>query len=186
VSIVTRSAAALVALIALTPVVRGQPAATRRVDEYQLKAAVLYNLARFVEWPPDAFAGPSAPLSICVLGVDPFGAALDEAVRGHRVGDRPLATRRMTDVASGCHVLFIANSERRRLPAVVDQLRDTAALTVGEVEDFTLHGGMVGLTTAGDQIKFDINVAAATKARLKISARLMALASGARRTAGQP
>lgn len=182
-----RPALALVAAVvmwtAASPPARGQSALAAPVDEYRLKAAVLYNLARFVSWPPRAFAEPTAPMSICVLGDDPFGSRLDEVVRGHQIGVRPIVTVRVSQVRAGCHVLFISSSEQRRLPALLASLRGTGALTVGESGDFTALGGMVGLSTKGDQVRLDINVAAADAEQLKISARLLALTSGRRRAA---
>jgi hypothetical protein len=187
VRIALRSAsAALLALTTVAPVALGQTVPTERVDEYRVKAAILYNLSRFVEWPVDAFPDSAAPLVICVLGTDPFGSALDDAVRGHRAGDRAIVAKRIRDVTPGCHVLFIANSERRRLPTLIEQLRVRRALTVGEAEDFTKQGGMVGLTTKGEQVRFAINLPAAVAAQLKVSARLMALASGPRQSGDAP
>src|SRR5215218_229657 len=77
-------------------------AETQREDEYRVKAAMLFNIAKFIDWPPAAFSGPPAPLNVCVLGVDPFGGTLDEALKG-RVGGRAIATRRIADVEPGCH-----------------------------------------------------------------------------------
>src|SRR5205823_14395270 len=115
------------------------------VDEYKVKAAIVYNLTKFVEWPPDAFADPAAPLVICVLGVDPFGVVLDDTLKGHVIGQHPAVARRVADVTMGCHVLFVANSEARRLPAILDRLGKTAVLTIGEVSGFVDQGGVVGL-----------------------------------------
>jgi hypothetical protein len=166
-------AAALVVALAGARVLRAQHA----VDEYRLKAAVLYNLTKFVDWPADAFVNPSAPLVFCVLGVDPFGSALDEALRGRLVGRRMPAIRRVVDVDPACRVLFVANSEIRRLPAIVDRLGTSSVLTVGETADFVEQGGMIGLLTDADRIRFTINPSAAERGRLKISARVLALAS---------
>ena len=151
------------------------------VDEYRLKAAILYNLTKFVEWPPTAFGDSSAPLVLCIIDIDPFGPRLDDALRGHTVGGRPLVVRRTAEAARGCHLLFIANSERRRLATIIDQLRKTAALTVGDIEDFIDQGGMIGLSTEGDRVRFDINIEAAGQARLKVNSRLMALAATIKR-----
>src|SRR5689334_16419660 len=84
--------------------------------EYQLKAVFLFNFTQFVEWPPQAFADANSPLVIGVLGDDPFGAYLDETVRGETVNGRPLTVQRYASVeeASKCHVLFISHSEAAR------------------------------------------------------------------------
>lgn len=174
--------ASLLVFLTLAPAVRTQPIGTGRPDEYGVKAAILYNLAKFVDWPTDAFADPAASLVICVLGVDPFGGVLDETVRGHGVGRRAVVAKRIVDVTTGCHVLFIASSERRRLPAIMDRLHTRSVLTISEADGFTEQGGMIGLATEGERVRFDINVDAAERARLKVSARLMALASAVRRS----
>ncbi len=150
-----------------------------RVEEYRLKAAVLYNLAKFVDWPDEAFSDPGAPLVVCVLGGDPFGPALDDTLKGHMVGGHPAVVRRIADLAPGCHVLFV--SDVKQLPAVVDRVHDTSVLTVGETAGFVEQGGMIGLTTDNDRVRFDVNLAAAERAHLKISARVMALATSVRR-----
>lgn len=177
-------AALLLVLSTLTHAMDGEANDADRVNEYQVKAAILYNLAKFVDWPGDAFADPLAPLSVCVLGADPFGTVLDDTLRGRMVGRRVVVARRLAEVAGGCHVLFVANSERKRLAAILDRLRTESVLTVGEADGFAEQGGMIGLLTDGDRVRFEINVDAAEHARLKLSARLMALASSIRRSGG--
>jgi hypothetical protein len=170
----------LLLVLVLSPFV-STPLAIQRVDEYRLKAAVLYNLAKFVEWPDEAFADPTAPLVVCVLGVDPFGAALDDTLRGHSVGGHATVARRIADVTPGCHVLFVANSEAKRLPAILDRTRTSSVLIVGEASGFIDRGGMIGLATDDDRVRFEVNLAAADRAHLRISSRVMALASAVRR-----
>jgi YfiR/HmsC-like len=160
------------------------PRAMQRVDEYRLKAAVLYNLAKFVEWPDEAFADATAPLVVCVLGVDPFGAALDDTLRGHSVGGHAASAKRIAEVTPGCHVLFVANSEAKRLPAILERLRTSSVLVIGDAVGFVDRGGMIGLVTDDERVRFDVNLRAAERARIKISARLMALASSVRRSEG--
>ena len=169
--------AALVAI--LLPVIPTVATAQSRVPsqagEYDVKAAILYNLLKFVEWPADAFAAANTPVAICVLGADPFGALLDDSVRGHQVGGRGIVVRRLTEVAPGCHVLFISLSETRRLSMILDRLRTMSVLTVGEQEQFVDGGGIIELRTE-DRVRFAINVEAADRARLRLSARLLMLA----------
>jgi YfiR/HmsC-like len=155
-----------------------------RADEYRVKAAVVYNIARFVEWPSSAFAGQGSPVVVCVIGADPFGDVLEDTLKGRTVTGRPVTIKRLPDAADGCHVVFITHSEQRRLDDLIDRLAATYSLTVSDIERFTEHGGIVGLATEGDRVRFDVNVSAAERARLTVSARVLALASAVRRTEG--
>ena len=85
-------------------------------DEYQVKAAFLYNFAKFVEWPPGTFANSTDPIGICIVGQNPFGSALENMVQGKKVGDRAFAVRRLPDTqqASQCQILFIGAGEWKR------------------------------------------------------------------------
>jgi hypothetical protein len=144
--------------------------------EYPVKAAFLYQFARFTEWPAEVDS--SGPLTIAVLGDDPFGAALDKALEGKSVGGRPLAVRRSPDAVGldGCAILFVSRSETGRLPGLVERAARWPALTVGESEDFTREGGMVRFFLDGRHVRFEVNLAAVEGARLRLSSRLLALA----------
>jgi hypothetical protein len=148
-------------------------------NEYQVKAAFLYTFAKFVEWPPQAFSSPSGAMAICILGDDPFGNFLDDAVRGKTVEGRPLVVYRMADFPAGheCKILFIATSERRRMPALLESAATRSVLTVGDTADFASQGGVIGLQLDGQRIRLSVNLAAAEKARLRISSRLLSLAT---------
>jgi len=185
----TRRALAATVLFAAAVVAMANPpligaAELPRADEYRVKAAIIYNLARFVDWPTDAFTAPAAPMTVCVVGVDPFGDVLDEAFKGHLVGGRSIVVRRLPDVQPGCHVVFISGSERKHLAVIADRLRNTSVLTVSEEEGFGSLGGMIELFTEGDRIRFNINIAALEGARLRASARLREIASNEKHAAG--
>lgn len=153
-------------------------AAPATSSEYEVKAAFLYNFAKFVEWPPDAFARGGTPLVIGVLGEDPFGSVLDGIVRGKQVQGRPVVVRRFATVeeAAASHVLFISPSEDERLAPVLARLRQAPVLTVGETERFAERGGVIGLRLEGGRVRFDVNVDAAQRARLGVSSQLLKLA----------
>jgi hypothetical protein len=158
-----------------------------RADEYRVKAAFLFNFAKFVEWPPQAFAGQTASLTLCVLGMDPFGNLLDDTLKGRAVAGRPIAIRRIAELEQGCHVLFISSSERKRLALLTHQLRGASVLTVSEEAGFTKVGGMIELFNAGESVQFNIAPAAVERSGLHASARLIALAANQRRqTGGRP
>src|SRR5207247_2374380 len=110
------------------------PAQTAPAPEYQLKAVFLFNFTQFVEWPTNAFPETRTPLVIGVLGEDPFGAYLDETVRGEKVNDRPLVVQRYHRVEEikACHVLFISRSEREKLELIFANLKGRNILTVGD------------------------------------------------------
>jgi hypothetical protein len=148
-------------------------------NEYQVKAAFLYTFAKFVEWPPQAFSSPSAEIAICVLGDYPFGSFLDDAVRGKTVDGRPLAIYRLTDFPAGrqCKILFIAASERLRMPALLASAATPGLLTVGDTAEFTVEGGAIGLRRDGERIRLSVNLTAAEKAQVRISSRLLSLAT---------
>ncbi len=144
----------------------------QRVDEYRLKAALIYAIARFVDWPADTFSAPTAPMHVCVFGADPFGATLDDTFKGHTVGGHPVTVRRVTDIDRICNVLFVSRSERKRMALVTDQLRSSAVLTVSEEDGFRSAGGMIELYGDGEKVRFSLNLKAFETARLKPSARL--------------
>jgi YfiR/HmsC-like len=148
-------------------------------NEYQVKAAFLNTLTRFVEWPAQSFSGPSAELVICILGTDPFGNYLDDAVRGKVVEGHPLAVRRLADrpAAGECHILFIAASEPARMRSLLTSLPAPRLLTVGDTVDFAAQGGIVGLRLEGDHIGLIVNLTAADRAKLKVSSRVLSLAT---------
>jgi uncharacterized protein DUF4154 len=147
-------------------------------SEYQVKAAFLYNFAKFVEWPSDAFGGGNAQLVIGVVGDDPFGGALDQAINGKTVNGRALAVRRLKwgqDLRS-CHVLFISASERKHLTQIIQSVKGASVLTVGDMGQFNQEGGIINFILAARQVRFEINSRGANQARLRISSKLMALA----------
>jgi len=145
--------------------------------EYQVKAAFLYNFAKFVEWPAVAFEKPQTPYSICVLGSDPFGEDLDIAA-AENVQGRKMMVRRIGDLKSlsGCHILFVSPSERKRLPAVFEALGNAPTFTVGEDEEFVRAGGCLRFYVVENRVRFEINLQATERARLKVSAKLLSLA----------
>jgi hypothetical protein len=148
------------------------------VDEYQVKAAFLYNFAKFVEWPPEVFKSPMDPITICVIGQDPFGGALDKAVSGKLVDGRPFLVRPQPDArtVSGCQVVFISASERKRFRTIVEDLKTRSALTVSEINGFAENGGMVNFQLEDGKVRIEINPGAAAQERLRISSKLLSLA----------
>jgi YfiR/HmsC-like len=148
-------------------------------NEYQVKAAFLYSFAKFVEWPSQAFSSPSSAIGICVLGDDPFGNFLDDAVNGKTIGGRPLAVYHLTNLPAGheCKILFIASSEQHRMPALLASVSTPGLLTVGDTAEFAAQGGVIGLRLDGERIRLSVNLTSAEKARLRVSSRVLSLAT---------
>lgn len=147
-------------------------------SEYQLKAAFLFNFAKFVEWPAESFPEEKSPILIGVLGENPFGGELERTIRDKTVNGRALQLKeyRSPADAKACHILFISSSEKKRLPEIFESLRGTSVLTVGETDNFTESGGIISFVREGNKIRFQINDQAARSARLKISSKLLNLA----------
>jgi hypothetical protein len=159
-------------------VLRAGPAEGAEVkapSEYQVKAVFLFNFAQFVDWPASAFADSQAPLVIGVLGEDPFGAYLDETVRGEKVNNRPLIVERYRRVEEIkiCHILFVSRSEAERLEKIFAELKERNILTVGDFEGFTKRGGMMRFVTEKNKTRLRINLEAAKAAGLTISSKLL-------------
>jgi len=151
------------------------PAPAQASPEYQLKAVFLFNFAQFVHWPPPDLTEPQAPLVIGVLGDDPFGPALDNAVRGEQVNNHPLVIqryRRVEDIGD-CHILFISQSEAGHLDQIFSRLKGRSILTVGDADQFTRRGGMVRFITEKSRIRLRINLEVARACNLSISSKLL-------------
>ena len=153
------------------------PVQSAPAAEYQVKAVFLFNFAQFVEWPPSAFPQSQTPLVIGVLGQDPFGAYLDETVRGERVNNRPLTVRRYRRVEEiqTCHVLFISRSEADRMDQILASLKYRKILTVADVESAAGSRVMIRFVTQQNKIRLRINPEAARAANLSISSKLLRL-----------
>jgi hypothetical protein len=150
-------------------------AATGGPSEYQVKAVFLFNFSQFVEWPPGAFADRNTPFIIGVLGQDPFGTNLDEAVRGETVNGRPLVIRRFRSVADieACHILFIDRTEIPRVDAILAMLNHRSTLTVSDFEGFAQRGVMIRFINEKNRIRLRIDVDSARAAGLTISSKLL-------------
>jgi len=152
--------------------------------EYAVKANYLYKFTPFVEWPARAFATPGAAFSICIVGQDPFRAALDEAVRGQTVGGRPIAVRRMAVVEPGapCHLLFIGRSPTQSLAAILRAVAGQPVLTVTD-RSRGVEGGMIQFVMQDGKVRFDVDPRATQSSDIKISSKLLDLAISRRRAA---
>lgn len=146
------------------------------LPEYPVKAAFLYHFVEFVEWP--AGSHRQSTITIGVLGRDPFGDVLDEAILDKVVAGRTLVVRRFADVAAlePCEILFISSSEMGRLPEILARLDGAPVLTVGEADRFAGRGGMIGFFLDDNRVRLEVNRSAAERARLRISSKLLTVA----------
>lgn len=145
--------------------------------EYVIKAAFLYNFAKFVDWPSESFAQNEETLELCVLGDNPFETAL-EAIQGKKAQGRKLTISHPAtlDESSKCHLVFVSASEQERLPGIFPYLQERHVLSVSDMDNFAQQGGIVGLVTINNKIRFEINLPAAERAGLNISSNLLKLA----------
>jgi hypothetical protein len=151
-------------------------AADEQSLEYQVKAAFLLNFTKFTEWPSSAFSDAKSPFTICVMGVDPFGSALDQIVRGETTGGHKMAVQRIKRGSrpQTCQVLFIGRTEKEAGSVLADL--GSGVLTVGEGDSFLQAGGMISFVIENRRTRFDINSTAAENAGLKLSSRLLSVA----------
>ncbi len=165
-------------VIALTFCLLAVAAQAQSATEYQVKAAFLFNFAKFVEWPTDAFASADAPLQICVLGQDPFDRDFERGIEEKTVSGHPIEIVHPSGLpqAKACQILFVAASEGPHLQEILRGLKRTSVLTVGDAAGFARMGGMINFVLEDSRVRFEINVQAAERAHLKLSARLLTVA----------
>ncbi len=145
--------------------------------EYQVKAALLFNFAKFVEWPESAFAGPEAPFVFGILGADPFGSDID-AVEEKTINGRRVQVRRFKTIPSAgtCNILFISSSESERLRAILRSLEKTGILLVSDMNRFAVRGGMIDFVLQDNTVGFKINIDALSRAGITIRSQLLNMA----------
>jgi YfiR/HmsC-like len=157
------------ALIAFAPA-----AVSNDLPEYRLKAAFLYNFALFTEWP----ANIGSTLNLCVYGRDPFGEEID-ALQGKPVGDRRIAVQRVTksEGLTICQIVFIASPSNDGISRLLSSLRGATVLTVADVPGAAKQGVALNMNVVNNKITFEANLTAARAANLKLSSKLLSLAT---------
>jgi len=150
---------------------------TRTYGEYAVKAAFLYNFAKFTHWPAAAGGAEAAPIRVCVLGRDPFGTALD-SFEGRRIRGRAVETLRVSTLAKArsCQVLFISASAAGNLAAILEELRQVPVLTVTDLPRGAAAPSIVRLETVAKKVRFAIDAERAAAAGLSFSSKLLSLA----------
>ncbi|MBV9573924.1 MAG: YfiR family protein [Acidobacteriales bacterium] len=172
-------AAALVSVSAVQPAQAQRP----KPSEYQVKATYLYNFGKFVHWPGQVEKVNAGSFEICVLGQDPFGAALDGVLAGETINGKAAVARRISkpEEAATCGVLFISSSEREHIKKILAALQKAPILTVSDMKEFSEMGGMVQFVMEDNRVRFEVNVGAAERAGLSLSSELLKVALNVRR-----
>jgi hypothetical protein len=165
----------------LTPSLRAAEPAS--LKEFELKAAYLYNFAKFTSWPEGTFADESAPIVVGVMADERVGAALSKLVKGHPLNRREVLVRTLTrgDDARGLQVLYIDKTQETVLQSMAPAFSRTGLLTIGESERFSQLGGTIRLLVEGDRLQFEISAAAAQRVGLSLSSQLLMLAKTVRK-----
>jgi hypothetical protein len=170
--------AAMVATIGAGPARAADPSNAASLER-QVKIAFLYNFAKFVEWPRGSFAAAAAPLTVGVLGSDAFCLELERDMKGRSVGSHPIEVRRLATIeeARSVQILFLGTAGVPEIRRALAALESAPVLTVGDMPRFAARGGMISFTLEDNKVRFEINVAAARRAGLKISSKLLNVAS---------
>jgi len=177
------------------PIAAEGQADSAKSQEYKIKAAFLYNFIKFVEWPEEKMADSNKPITIGVIGTDPFGYAFepikDKKVKGRKVIIRRFKgfkeqgssdkkdkseLKRTIEALRKCHLLFICSSEKEKFGEIINLVKDESVLTVGEVKGFLESGGIINFLVERKKVVFEINNHAAKQAKLEIRSKLLRLA----------
>lgn len=166
----------LVVLFLLLAGVGEKTGAQTAAEEYRVKAAFIFHFAQLVDWPPETPTDTS--LVLCTLGEDPFQGALEGTVGGKAVRNRILRIRHLGEPQDmqACQIVFLGRAQSKRIPMLVATLHNAPVLTVGETAGFLDAGGMIDFLLEHNTVRFEVNIAAAESADLKIGSRLLVLA----------
>lgn len=152
----------------------GQVAAT----EDQIKAAYIFNFAKFVEWPSETFSSAASPMNFCAFGRSQVADEMDSLVSGKNINGRPTKVRHLgkLEEIKDCQLVFVATGNGRQLQQLLQAAKGTPVLVIGEALGFARSGGMIGFITENGKVLFEVNPGSAEESRLKISSKLLALA----------
>jgi YfiR/HmsC-like len=160
-------------------------AQSQSLSESQIKAGFLFNFTKFVEWPPEVFADPGVPIVLGIVGDNPVTELLIETAVGKTVNGRTVIVQRFKEGQDPrtCHILFVGSSQEKHVPQILERLKASPILTVSETAGFAQSGGMINFVVEGNKVRLEINLDATARARLKISAKVIAVA---RLVTGEP
>lgn len=166
--------AIILCLTIFLPVTWLWQAHAQEVPEYQLKAAFLYNFAKFIEWPQTAFKDSSTSFVIGILGDDPFGENIN-FIKSKKVKNRKLEVKNFKTIKDlkTCQILFVSSSEKKQLPEIFNAVKDSTMLTVSDMDSFIESGGIIRFVLEDETLGFTINAEAVKQAEFKISSQLL-------------
>jgi hypothetical protein len=146
-------------------------------SESSVKAAFLYKFANYIEWPPSAFATPTSPIVLGVVGADEIGAELERIVPGRAVNGRPVFVKRVREgePLRGIHLLFIGR-DQATLAQLLRSAQAQSVLTVTDADRGLEMGSAINFVPAGERIAFEVSLAAAEKSGHRISSRMLSVA----------
>jgi hypothetical protein len=152
------------------------------LGESQVKAMFVYNFLKFVEWPVDASVGATDPFVVLIIGEGATADATERFLESKTIGDRPVVVRRTQWDRSlaGARAAFVVEPDPKKLHRVLDAAAAAGVLTIGEGDDFTTRGGVIGLLVQDRKVRFDVDTSAAQSARLRVSSKLLALTRAVR------
>lgn len=148
------------------------------VTEDQVKAAYLFNFAKFTEWPSEVFGKADAAMNFCLLGRSPVTDELDSSVRGKNIDGHMIVIRHLhaPEEIKGCHLVFLAANAGKQQQKLVHFAKGTPVLLVAETSGFARAGGTINFVVENERLVFEVNINAAENSHLKISSKLLALA----------
>jgi hypothetical protein len=149
------------------------------VTESALKAAFIYNFAKFTDWPEDILPA-HATFSACVLGDSPISDALERAVKGRQVSGRGVSVSQVEVEGKqlrSCHLLYVSGVTPAQLTVIVAAVRGAPVLTISDIDDFSKLGGIAQMFVESGRLRFDLNLEVAKRSRLQLSSKLLVLAA---------
>jgi hypothetical protein len=167
--------AAAFALGCALPAARAQSGS---LTEDQIKAGFLFNFTKFVDWPPENFANANSPIVLGIVGDSLVGKLLTDVAAGKSVNGRPVMVKQLKqgqDLKT-CQIIFVSSSDEKRAPQTLEELKEASVLTVGETPGFIQAGGIINFFIEENKVRLEINLDAAARVRVKISAKVIAVA----------
>lgn len=172
--------AALIMILGTPGIAANTAVMERALSEYEVKAAYVYNFAKFVEWPENAFRLNNSPITIGIIGDVEFGTLLEKAVKDKMIQERAIRIQNLKWPADlrGFHIVYVSSSEQKRFRKIAESVQHSPVLTITETEDRSQDKGILNLFIEGGKVQFEVNSAGAEQSGLKISSKLLRLAQG--------